>query len=104
MSNPNAETILQQLGGNQFRAMTGARDFVACETTTGEPALQFRLPRKFNGGNKLRITLRASDEYAVEFWHVKGTNIFQVGETIEGVQASALRRVFTSITGLDCTL
>jgi hypothetical protein len=104
MNSAIAETILEQLGGNRFLAMTGARDFVASETTAGETALQFRLPRKFNGGNKLRITLRASDEYAVEFWHVKGTNIFQVGETIERVQADALRRVFTSITGLLCTL
>lgn len=99
MNNANAETILEQLGGNRFRAMTGARDFVATEA-----GLQFRLPRTFNGGNKVRVLLRETDEYAVEFWHVKGTNIFQVGETIEGVQAAALRRVFTSITGLLCSL
>ena len=99
MNNATAATVVEQLGGNKFLAMTGAKDFVVSET-----ALQFKLGRKSNGGNKVRIALRADDSYAVEFWHVKGTNIFQVGETVEGVQVADLRSVFTSLTGMDVAL
>ena len=50
----------QQLGGNRFVAMTGARSLTQDETT-----FTFRLPNNFanHGINHVRIVLEASDTY-----------------------------------------
>lgn len=86
-------TLIQQLG--TALPMLGARDLL--ETENG---LQFKI-RGSKVGNKIRIALRPDDTYAVEFWHVKGTNVFQVGETVELVHADSLHAVLKSLTGLD---
>ncbi|MCB5201690.1 hypothetical protein LH464_04255 [Neorhizobium sp. T786] len=97
-----AETILAQLGGNKFRAMTGAKSFVG-----GSDLLQFDLPRGFaaNKATKVRITLDVSDTYTMAFyqWNAKKLDMKQLSE-IPGVYADDIRRIFTSETGLDCTL
>lgn len=96
-----ATTILQQLGGNRFLAMTGARQLL----NTGD-GLQFSLPRgAVNKANKVRITLTQRDDYRVEFLRysprtLECTTLSQD----DGVYAENLRQVFTSRTGLDCTL
>jgi len=92
-----ANTILQQLGGRRFMAMTGARDFVGSAV-----ALTFKLPAQANDGIRcVRVTLTAMDDYTVEFlgrgprgltWPVKATR--------EGVYAENLAEVFTRVTGL----
>lgn len=93
----NHETLIKQLG--TALPMMGAKDLVATET-----GLQFKIGRNSKGGNKIRIALRMDDTYAVEFWHVKGTNIFQVGETVEGVYADALHATLKNLTGLETRL
>lgn len=57
-----AETILQQLGGGQFLAMTGAKNLVY-----DERSLTMKLGRNPGRVNWLRITLDASDTYTLEF-------------------------------------
>jgi len=57
-----ANTILRQLGGNKFVAMTGAKQFVAIEN-----GLRFRIGRNATQTNMIRITLRGDDTYKMEF-------------------------------------
>ena len=61
-----AKTIMQQLGGNQFVAMTGARQLVAVEN-----GVRFRIGRNATRTNVVRITLRGDDTYNMEFMYVQ---------------------------------
>jgi hypothetical protein len=100
MSKEVAETILEQLGGRRFMAMTGARHFLADGS-----ALRFRLPSNFaqHGINAITITLNAFDTYDLVFSKVHGPNFTSVA-TVRGIFADQLRDVFRSETGLDTTL
>lgn len=70
MSTTIAQTILAQLGGNRFLAMTGAR--LLCDLGDG---LAFNLPRGAkNKANKVCIRL-AGDLYRVTFYSIRGTNV-----------------------------
>lgn len=60
-----ADTILQQLGGNQFLAMTGAHCLVA-----GDDYLLMRLTRNKLQATHLRITLNAKDLYDMDYLKV----------------------------------
>lgn len=94
-----ARTILDQLGGSRFVAMTGARDFVS-----SADSLSFRLPRiADNGANKVTVTLTAGDEYRVAFDFI-GRFTYSPVESFEGVQASQLGEAFTRHTGLAIRL
>jgi len=90
----------QQLGGNRFVAMTGARSLTQDETT-----FTFRLPNNFanHGINHVRIVLEASDTYYMRFGKLRGDK-FSVIEECDGVYADGLRRTFTAVTGLDVSL
>lgn len=94
-----AKTILQQLNGNMFLRMTGARQLTVNETT-----LSFRLPNDKgfvkNKINAVRIKLEDNDTYTVTFMRIWGTNINTISE-VENVYADTLRSTFTSYTGLD---
>lgn len=90
-----ATTILNQLGGNRFIAMTGSKKFVSIEN-----GLQFRIPGKVNS---CRIVLDDSDTYTVEFFKIRGVNVKSVYE-LSGVYADMLQSIFTSQTGLDTSL
>ena len=97
-----ASTILNQIGGRKFVAMTGAKDFIDLKN-----GLQFRLPstRHYtrDGINSVRVILDADDTYTVEFWKVRGINAKQV-RTVDQVYADNLQHVFTTYTGLDTHL
>lgn len=93
-----ANTILEQLGGNKFRAMTGAKDFIGTED-----ALRFRLPRGAKGGiNKVEVKLDPSDTYTVTFYKAGRAPAFRldVVKALEGVYCDQLQAVFTEATGL----
>ena len=57
-----ATTILQQLGGNRFVAMTGAKDFLAIKN-----GLQFKIGRNASKANRVEIKLNGSDLYDMQF-------------------------------------
>ena len=61
-----ANTILQQLGGNKFIVMTGAKQFVAIER-----GIRFRIGRNATRTNMMRITLRGDDTYKMEFIYIR---------------------------------
>ncbi len=94
-----ASTILAQLGGNKFLAMTGASNLLDLGN-----GLQFKIGRGARDGiTHARIVLRADDTYDVEFHRVRGVSVWAKGEK-NGVYADQLRAVFTDRTGFDCTL
>lgn len=99
-----AETILSQLGGRRFLAMTGAKNLCQLERGTG---LGFQLPRAFakNKATHVQIVLEPTDTYRVEFlkWNSRALTLAPVSSHA-GVFCDALRRTFTAETGLDCTM
>lgn len=95
-----AKTILEQLGGNRFIAMTGAKMLVA-----GDDFLQFKIGAgAINKANTVRITLEPSDLYRVQFYRVRGVDVREIGECLRGVYADQLQGAFTASTGLDTYL
>lgn len=99
MSNKTADTILAQLGGNRFLAMTGAKHLVA-----GPDFLQFAIGRgATNKANKVKITLSGSDLYDLSFYSIRGTNIKDCG-SVTMVYGDRLAEVFTEQTGFDTHL
>lgn len=96
-----AQTILAQLGGRRFIAMTGVKDLVAL---TGG-GLSLRLPRKTNGITHIRIVLDPSDTYNVEFlsWSSRRLEMtIEVRRTM--VHCDQLAPLFEDQTGLLTTL
>ncbi len=93
-----ANTILAQLGGNHFAAMTGARHIMDIGS-----ALQFKLPARFakSGIVAVRIKLEASDTYTMTFYAGRSSRV--VAE-VERVYADQLRAIFTAHTGLHTSL
>lgn len=94
-----AETILAQLGGNQFLAMTGARNLLGDANS-----LHMKLGRgAADGITHLRVVLDASDTYTVSFLKVRGVKVATVAE-VSDVYAEDLRAVFTRHTGFATSL
>ena len=101
--NDVANTILNQLGGSKFRAMTGAKHAIALES-----GVQF----KIGGGaakriNSIRIVLDPSDTYTVSFYSlrkIKGILTSKLVAEHSDIYADALRDIFTAETGFECTL
>lgn len=58
-----ADTILEQLGGNKFLAMTGAKNLLADGNT-----LRMTLPKNRSRANRLWITLDSNDTYTMNFF------------------------------------
>jgi hypothetical protein len=97
-----AQTILAQLGGNRFLAMTGAKDLVG-----GSDMLRLRLPRGAAKGGITHVGVRldGNDEYMIEAGKYNAKRLEVVPVTrADGVQAAELRAAFTTITGLDTSL
>jgi hypothetical protein len=95
-----ANTILEQLGGQRFLVMTGAKFLLAHRS-----ALSFQLPSNFakNGINRVRIDLTAQDLYDVTFSRARGIKIFYQTK-VDGLYCDQLREAFSEATGLDVTL
>ena len=114
-----AETILKQLGGNKFRVMTGAKNFMSHAPVAGSkgPALSFTLPSRFakDGINFVKIVLTAADTYDITFTKIgpqpsmkrllQGAqqSITVVAEVTD-IYADQLQSTFTRHTGLDTHL
>jgi len=93
-----AKTILSQLGGGRFIAMTGAKNLIGDATS-----LTFRLPKAKDGINAVKITLDPSDTYTVRFFRVgdRRTAYAQTDKSVHAdIYADTLQELFTRITGL----
>jgi hypothetical protein len=93
-------TILEQLGGGKFIAMTGANQFVGSSNS-----LRFKLPANLTAGrgNLMVITLDPSDTYTVTLYKNAKMHCVVVAER-SLVYADSLRDVFESLTGLRTSL
>lgn len=94
-----AATILAQLGGSKFLAMTGA--------TIGwaEGQITVSLPRKSpTGAKSVRIALDyASDTYGMQSYAITSRDVLTL-EVRHDVYADQLVAMFESMTGLRCSL
>ena len=95
-----AATILQQIGGRRFAAMTGSRDFM----DLGD-GVRMNLSRNKTSANRLTITLdEETDTYRMRFYRMTVGKHFEVRTkyiaVYEGVYCDMLEEVFTSVTGL----
>ena len=94
-----AQTILQQLGGNKFIAMTGAKNLGF--TNKG---LQMKIGRNTKGVTHVIIDLdRGKDLYNIEFVKIRGVKRTTV-KKLKGVYADQLGKIFTKYTGLRTRL
>lgn len=95
-----ASVILNQLGGNRFRMMTGAFNLVSTDNSL---MLNFKGSRK---ANKMIVVLEDDDTYRVEFFKMPSIHAMMNGKEpelvakISGVYCDQLQPVFTSVTGL----
>ena len=95
-----AQTILAQLGGQQFLTMTGAHGLVH-----GERELQMQIPRRPGVGRRIfRVELAADDTYQVRLYRLKrGLNV-ETCAAQDNVYAEMLAPVFERMTGLRTRL
>ena len=96
-----AKTILEQIGGRRFAAMTGSKDF----TDMGN-GLRMSLARNKTSANRLDIIYDAgADLYNMRFYSKTfSKKTFEVSKKdialLEGVYCDMLEEMFTSVTGL----
>ena len=95
-----AREILNQLGGNKFIAMTGAKNL-----TDTQDGLSFQLSSKLtkNACNAVKITLTPMDTYQVKFLKIGNLNLKTI-KVIDHVYNDQLQQIFSSETGLDTHL
>ena len=98
-----AKTILQQIGGRRFTAMTGSRDFIDMGN-----GLRMSLTRNKTSANRLDIIYDAgTDLYNMRYFRKTfSKKTFESKakdvEVHEGIFFDMLEEVFTQVTGL-CT-
>jgi hypothetical protein len=97
--NTIAQTIYQQLGGNKFAVMTGAKQFLF-----DDKSLAFKIPRK----PYIKITLNGKDLYDIEFIKIKRLNEMQVKQqtikSINDIYCDQLVHILEQQTGLYFSL
>jgi len=89
-----AKTILEQLGGEFFVAMTGAKNLVGTEDS-----LTFEVGRNPKHVSHVRVTQTPDDLYAVTFFR-RG----KAPQIMDGICCDILQELFTNNTGLYISL
>ena len=96
-----AKIILEQMGGGEFVAMTGSKNFIDLGN-----GLRMNLTRNKTSANRLEITLdRETDTYTMKFSRQTfSKKTFEVSKKDialhEGVYCDMLEEMFASTTGL----
>lgn len=98
MNRQQALTVIEQLGGNEFKAMVGVKTFIFSES-----GLSFGIGRNCHKINVVHIQLEPTDEYSVEFLRVSKKGM-QVVSRYENVYWSDLKEIFEKATGLYTSL
>ena len=93
-----AKTILEQLGGNKFRMMTGAKKLAGDENS-----LSMRIGRNSSNSNYLKITLNSMDTYDMKFYRLWKFEEKSVTE-YNNIYNDMLTGQFTSHTGMYTSL
>ena len=92
--------LLQQLGGNKFIAMTGAKNLAVDKAKN---TLHMKIGRNAKGVSHLRIKLTGADLYDMEFLQVRAGNV-KVKSKVKGVYNDQLQKMFTKHTGMYTSL
>lgn len=106
MRNVVCETIMQQLGGSKFHAMTGCKPIVFDKNT-----VLLSIPRNMSKANRLSITLDADDTYSMRFFRFThgrlSTKTYKMTPDKEtdvasysGIYFDQLQEIFTNVTGM----
>jgi len=93
-----AKEILNQLGGNKFIAMIGAKNIAG-----DAHSLSFRIGKNSSGINYVKITLNAMDTYDIEFGKILGTE-YKVVKAVNDIYNNQLQEIFKKYTGMDTHL
>ena len=96
----DANTLLQQLGGNKFMVMTGAKNLMVDKE---EKSLHMRIGKNSKGINHLKITYMPDDTYTMDFGRIRKLD-YKVVRSVKSVYAEALQDVFTEVTGMYTSL
>ena len=94
-----AKTILEQLGGNKFVAMTGAKNFGGTEDS-----LSMRIGRNSSNSNYLKITLNSMDLCDMEFCKLTKMGEKKSVTEYKNVYNDLMRGTFTAHTGMYTSL
>ena len=92
--------LLQQLGGNKFIAMTGAKN-LAVDKSKNE--LHMKIGRNSKSISHVIIKLTSGDLYNMEFLSIRGSSR-KIKSKEKGVYADQLGKMFTKNTGLNVRL
>ena len=98
-----AEIILDQIGGNKFIVMTGAKHLI-----DGGKYLSFKLPGgNFSKYNYVKITLSPDDLYDIELGNIKRSKgVLEYKKRVDetGIYADQLVQILEGHTGLNFSL
>ena len=94
-----AKTILEHLGGNKFRMMTGAKHLAGDENS-----LSMRIGRNSSNSNYLKITLNSMDLYDMEFCKLTRMGEKKSVTEYNNIYNDMLTDTFTSHTGMYTSL
>ena len=95
MSMSVAKEILETLGGNKFRVMTGAKNFMGFSN-----GLVMKIGRNSSNSNYLKITLNSIDLYDMEFAKVSRMGEKKSVTEYSDVYNDMLSDVFEKHTGM----
>ena len=90
-----AREILNQLGGNKFRVMTGAKNFMGFSE-----GLVMKIARNSSNSNYLKITLNSMDLYDMEFAKVSRMGEKKSVTEYNNVYNDSMVEVFEKHTGM----
>lgn len=94
-----AKTILQQLGGSKFVAMTGAKNLGFTDT-----GLSFQIGRNAGKVSHVAINLDVGkDLYDMFFYNIRGAKMKTIKE-YKGVSFDQLQKLFIEVTGMYTSL
>ena len=94
-----AEEILNQLGGNRFRVMTGAKNFGGPDNS-----LRMRIGRNKTNANYMEVVLNSMDLYDITFAKVTKYGEMKSVKTYDNVYNDMLVEIFESHTGMYTSL
>jgi hypothetical protein len=97
-----AETILSQLGGQRFLAMTGAKNLAVMKNGL-QMKINGRHPELGVKVNLVQITLNGSDLYDLNFGNVRADKL-SVVKVLNDVYFDQLMDLFEANTGLYVTI
>ena len=94
-----AQTILQQLGGNKFIAMTGAKN-LGFDSKGSKTTLSFKIGRNSRNINYVKVDyISGKDLYDMSFFRLRAGQ-FKLIKKVSSIYGDQLQKFFTKNTGL----